>query len=123
MKAKTLLELMTLSSNLYMLSKDEDLMNRLKDMAEKGKERVNKAMSEDMKDEEGNELEFVDKVIRKASQAKEELEDKIEELVAKFYKSINVAHLDEIRALNEKLDQSQRAISLLEARLNKLEDK
>ena len=123
MKAKTLLELMTLSSNLYMLSKDEDLMNRLKDMAEKGKDRVNKAMSEEMTDDEGNELEFVDKLIRKAGQAKEELEGKIEDSVAKFYKSIHVAHLDEVNALSEKLEQAQKTIALMEARLNKLEAK
>ena len=78
MKAKTLIELMTLSSNLYMLSKDEDLMNKLKDMTEKGKDRINKAMTEPKVDEEGNEIEFLDRLILKAGQAKEELESSLE---------------------------------------------
>lgn len=121
MKAKTLIELMTLSSNLYMLSKDEELMQKLKDMTEKGKDRINKAMSEPAVDEDGNQIEFLDRLIMKAGQAKEELEAKIEEVVAQFYKKVNIAHIDEIRALNEKLEQSDKTIALLEARLNRLE--
>ncbi|MBD3638744.1 MAG: hypothetical protein HUJ25_15430 [Crocinitomicaceae bacterium] len=123
MKAKTLIELMTLSSSLYVLSKDTELMERLKEMAEKGKDRVNKAMSAPEFDEEGNELEFIDKLIRKAGQAKDELEAKIEEVVAEFYKKINIAHTDEIRGLNERLTTAENTIALLEARLNKLENK
>ncbi|NOQ71175.1 MAG: hypothetical protein GQ574_04175 [Crocinitomix sp.] len=121
MKAKTILELLTLSSSIYVLAKDTDLMDRLKEMSEKGKDRINKAVSEPLLDEDGNELEFVDKIIHKAAQAKEELEHKIEELIAKFYKKINIAHLDEIRALNEKAADADKAIALLEARLNQLE--
>jgi len=123
MKAKTLLELMTLSSNLYMLSKDQDLMDKVKAAAEKGKDRINKAVSEPIIDEDGNEMEFIDKLIHKAGQAKDELGEKIEEMVVKFYKKINIAHLDEVKALNEKLDKADRAIALLEARLSKLENK
>lgn len=121
MKAKTLLELLSLSSSLYMLSKDEELMAKLRSMAEKGKDKVNKALSEPMFDEEGKELEIVDKLIRKSAQVKEDIELKIEEMVAQFYKKVNIAHLDEIKALNEKLKDADKAIALLEARINKLE--
>lgn len=121
MKAKTLIELMSLSTSLYMLSKDEETMERLKSMLEKGKDRINRAVNEPVMDEDGNEMEFVDKLIHKAGQAKEELEEKIEEAVAKFYKKINVAHLDEIKALNEKLKEQDKTIALLESRLNHLE--
>ena len=78
-------------------------------------------MSESQLDENGNELEFVDKVILKAHELREELNEKIEELVAKFYKKIHVAHLDEIKALNMKLEKLEASVALLEARLNKLE--
>ena len=105
MKAKTIIELLTLSSSFYVLAKDTELMDKLKVMTENGKDRINKAVSEPILDEDGNELEFVDKIIHKANQAREELELKIEELVASFYKKINVAHLDEIKALNEKLSE------------------
>ena len=66
-------------------------------------------------------MEFVDKIILKTHELKEELDDKIEELVVKFYKKMNVAHLDEIKALNEKLEKLDATVALLEARLNKLE--
>ena len=48
---------------------------------------------------------------------------KIEETVITFYKKMNIAHLDEIKALNEKLETADAAIALLEARLNHLEKK
>tara|TARA_R110002050_G_scaffold233604_1_gene369514 strand:+ start:48793 stop:49164 length:372 start_codon:yes stop_codon:yes gene_type:complete len=123
MKTKTILEWLTLSSSIYFLAKDTQLLDRIKEFSEKGKDEINKIVSEFQLDENGNELEFVDKLILKTHELKEELDDKIEELVIKFYKKINVAHLDEIKALNEKLEKSDSAIALLEARLNRLEVK
>ena len=121
MKAKTVLELLTLSSGLYYLAKDNELMDKLKEMKEKSKDRINKAASSSVIDEDGNELEFIDKMIHSASQAKDDLEQKIEELVAKLYKKINIAHVDEIRGLCNRLEKSEKTIALLEARLNKIE--
>ena len=121
MKTKSLIELLTLSSSIYYLLRDTELLDKVKEYTEKGKDGINHFMSESYTDEEGNEMEFIEKIIMKSSEAKEELEHKIEELVAAFYKKINVAHTDEIRALNEKLEQADQAIALLEARLNKLE--
>lgn len=123
MKTKTILELLTLSSSIYYLAKDTQLLERINEMSEKGKDHINKIVSEPQVDKNGNELEFVDKIIYKASQLKEELDEKIEKLVAEFYKKINVAHLDEIKALNNKVEKLDMAIALLEARLNKLEAK
>ncbi len=123
MKAKTLLELLTLSSSLYFLARDTQLLDRINEMSEKGRESINKVASESELDEDGNELEFIDKIILKTSQVKEELEQKIEELVVAFYKKANIAHLDEIKALKEKADKSDQTIALLEARLNHLEAK
>ena len=121
MKTKTLLELLTLSSSLYFLVKDANLLERFNELSEKGKDDLNRVASEVQLDEDGNELEFIDKIIFKTSQLKDELEEKVEELVVKFYKKINVAHLDEITALHEKLEKSDKKIALLEARLNHLE--
>lgn len=123
MKTKTLLELLTLSSSLYFLARDTQLLDRINEMSEKGRESINKVASESELDKDGNELEFIDKIILKTSQVKEELEQKIEELVVAFYKKANIAHLDEIKALNEKVEKSDQTIALLEARLNHLEAK
>ena len=123
MKTKTIIELLTLSSTLYVLAKEHDLFDRIGEMSEKGKAHFNQIAHEDVLDENGNEMEFVDKFIRKVYQAKDELEEKMEELIVKFYKKINVAHIDEIDALNIKLEKSDKKIALLEARLNHIEAK
>jgi len=121
MKTKTLIELITLSSSIYYLAKDTQLLERLKELSEKGIDRINKTSTEIQYDENGQEIQFMDKVILQTKQVKEDLEKEIEELVVKFYKKINIAHLDEIHALNEKVEKSNAEIALLEARLNKLE--
>lgn len=121
MKTKTILELLTLSSNIYYIARDSKFLDKISALSEKGKDNINKIMSESQLDENGNEMEFLDKIILKTNELKEELNEKIEEMVVKFYKKINVAHLDEIKALNEKLEKLDATVALLEARLNKLE--
>jgi polyhydroxyalkanoate synthesis regulator phasin len=121
MKTKTILELLTLSSSIYILARDTHFLDKINEFSEKGKDNINRVLSESQLDENGNELEFMDKIILKTHELKDELNQKIEELVAKFYKKINVAHLDEIKALNEKIEKLDRSVALLEARLNQLE--
>ncbi len=121
MKTKSILELLTLSSSLYILARDTELLNRIKDLSEKGIDEINKIVSESKLDKNGNELEFVDKIILKTLELKEDLNENLEELVVKFYKKINVAHLEEINVLNKKIEKTDMTIALLEARLNKLE--
>ena len=121
MKTKTILELLTLSSSLYYMARDNKLLDRISEYSEKGKDNINRILSEPQLDENGTELEFIDKIILKTHELKAELDEKIEELVVSFYKKINVAHLDEIKALNEKIEQLDATVALLEARLNKLE--
>jgi len=121
MKPKTILELLTLSSSLYYIARDTHLLDKINELSEKSKDNINKVMGESQLDENGNELEFVDKIISKSHELREELNEKIEELVSNFYKKINVAHLDEIKALNIKLEKLEAKVALLEARLNKLE--
>jgi hypothetical protein len=123
MKTKTLLELVMLSSSIYHLAKDAEVLERINQMSEKGKDNINKVASETILDDDGQPLELMDKIIYKTSQLKDEFEEKIEELVIKFYKKINVAHIDDIQALNEKLEKADMAIALLEARINKLDIK
>ncbi len=123
MKTKTLIELLTLSSSIYVLVKDTDILDRINELSEKGKDGLNKVLSKSQFDENGKELDFADKIILKTNELKEELYEKIEEKVVQFYKKINVAHLDEIKALHEKLEKSNASIALLEARINKLESK
>lgn len=121
MKTKTILELLTLSSSLYYIARDTQILDRISEFSEKGKENLNSMMSENQLDENGNELEFVDRIIAKTQELKEELNEKIEENVVKFYKKINVAHLDDIKALHAKIEKLDATVAILEARINHLE--
>lgn len=121
MKTKTIIELLTLSSTLYYIARDTQMIDKLGEMSDKGKENLNKFMSDPQFDAEGNEMEFTDRIIAKAQQLKDELNEKIEQQVVKLYKKMNVAHLDEIKALNEKIEKLDATVALLEARINHLE--
>ena len=123
MKTKTILELLTLSAGIYHFAKDTQLLERISTLSEKGKAGMNELISEPMLDENGNEMEFIDKIIFKTTELKEEFEEKVEELVVAFYKKVNIAHADQIKALAEQLAKNDKDMALLEARLNKLETK
>lgn len=121
MKAKTFLELASLSTALYTISKDAKLMEKLEALSETGKEKINHFMKDVVIDENGKEMEFLDRLALKAQETKDDLETKIGEMAAAFYAKINVAHTDKILLLQIKLDQLQKDVSLVEARLNQLE--
>jgi hypothetical protein len=123
MKAKTLLELVTLSSSLYTISKETHLMEKLTALSEQGKDKINDFMKESLVDADGNEIEFMDKLVLKAHQVKEELEAKIGEVVATFYAKVNIAHTDQLKGLELRMDQLSRDLALAEARINHLENK
>jgi polyhydroxyalkanoate synthesis regulator phasin len=121
MKAKTFLELASLSTALYTISKDTKLMEKLESLSESGKEKINHFMKDVVLDENGKEMEFLDRLALKAQETKEDLETKIGEMATAFYAKINVAHTDKILLLQSKLDQLQKDVSLVEARINQLE--
>ncbi len=121
MKAKTLLELVTLSSTLYTISKETHLMEKLTALSEQGKDKINEFMKESLVDADGNAIEFMDKLVLKAHQAKEELETKIGEMVASFYEKINIAHTDQLKGMEMRIDQLSKDLALAEARINHLE--
>lgn len=123
MKAKSFLELATLSAALYNISKETHLMEKLSTLSEKGKDKLNEFMKDPVLDENGNEMEFMDKMAHKAKEVKDDLETKIGEMVATFYEKINVAHTDKINDLQLKIEQMSKDLALAEARLNHLEIK
>ena len=123
MKAKTLLELVTLSSTLYTISQETHLMEKLTAVSEQGKDTINDFISEKVLDEHGNEVQFLDKLVLKAHEAKEDLEVKIGEMVAAFYEKVNIAHTDQLKGLELKVEELEKALALAEARINHLEQK
>lgn len=118
MRAKTLLELMTLSTNLYMIAKDEEFMKRISEMSTKGREKLEDFL-EEMNGEDEKSLS--EKLLLKASQAKEELEQKIGEMVVKLYDKMNIAHTEQIKELRTQIESLKKEIALAEARIVSLE--
>ncbi|HLP53623.1 MAG TPA: hypothetical protein VK151_01270 [Fluviicola sp.] len=123
MKAKTFIELAALSANLYAISKEAHLLEKLKDLSEQGRDKINEFMSEKIVDEHGNEVPFTEKLLMKAKEAREDLELKIGEAVAAFYEKVNIAHTDKLKELESKLEEITKNIALAEARLHQLESK
>ena len=118
MKAKTLIQLLSLSTSLYMISKDEQLMNKVGAAAKKGKEKLNE-LYEDFSDE--SEESLTDKILQKAMEAKVELEKRIEETVITVYDKMKIAHTNEIKEMQTQMNDLKKELALAEARIVHLE--
>jgi polyhydroxyalkanoate synthesis regulator phasin len=123
MKAKTILELATLSASLYTISKNTQIIEKMRQLAEEGKDKVNAFMKEHQVDEDGNDIEFVDKMLQKATELREDLEQKISQVVAELYEKLNIAHTDQIGQLEEKIASLSKDLALAESRIHHLESK
>lgn len=122
MKARTFIELLTLSSNFYLIAKDKELLNRLGEMAEKGKNKINHLM-EDLSDENEDGDQLLNKILTKAHEAKEELERKMEEIAVNIYQKMHIAHTNDIKELEEQIENLSKKLEAVEVRIKMLEDK
>jgi polyhydroxyalkanoate synthesis regulator phasin len=123
MRAKTLVELLTLSTNLYMISKDEAFMKNVEEMAKKGKMKLDDFMDDFSETVEDDEETLVQKVMHKANEAKVEFEKKMEELAVTVYKKMNIAHAEDLNNLATKIELLENKIDILESKLETLENK
>lgn len=122
MKAKSIIELLTLSSNLYLIAQDKEVMEHLTKLAKKGKDKLDHMM--ESPDGEGTEdTELLQKIINKAKVVREELEEKVEEIATKVYKKMHIAHTDDIKMLQAKIEALENRINLMEAHVLNLEGK
>jgi polyhydroxyalkanoate synthesis regulator phasin len=106
-----------------MIAKDTEALDKIKEYSERGKDAINDFVKEKITDEDGNELEFVDKMLLKLHELKEELDAKIAEGVETAYEKMRIAHTNDIKALNEKVDALTKELSLAQSRLDALEAK
>lgn len=123
MRAKSLIELLTLSTNLYMISKDEEFMQNLTEMVKKGKKKAEDIIDDLSPDEEEGEEKLLQKFLHKAQKAKEDLEKKIEEAAVKVYEKMHIAHADEVKKLAEEVERLKRELAVAESRIVNLEPK
>lgn len=122
MRTKTFIELLTLSSNLYLIAKDTKALEKLHEFTEMSKEKLNDFAKEKMVDSEGNELEFVEKIAHKLHDAKEELEAKISEVVESMYEKMRIAHTNQVNDLEDKIQALTKELSLAKSRIEVLEN-
>jgi polyhydroxyalkanoate synthesis regulator phasin len=123
MKARTLVELAAISSTLYTLSKDQELLDKLNQWAEKGKEKINRFVKDKVVDEDGRELDFMEKLASRIETSRHELEERVSELVKSTYERLHIAHSGEIEKLDDRVQTLKKELSILQAKVNKHEIK
>lgn len=128
MRVRTLVDLLTLSTNIYMISKDEEFMKSLSEMADKGKKKFEKFMSDISTEPEegegtanGKESTLMERLVQKAKEAKEEFEEKMEEVAKRVYSKMHIAHTEQVDKLNEELEALKKELALAESRIIQLE--
>ena len=122
-KVKKLVELLTLSTNLYMISKDEEFLKNLEEMIRKGKKKVSHLVDEfTSESDEDDEEKFIEKLLHKAKQAKEDFENKIEEVAILTYTKMKIANTEELQSLTAEIKKIKNELALAEARIVHLEE-
>ncbi len=115
MKARTLLSLLSLSSNIYLMSKDRELRNKLNAVLANGKSH-HAAEAGDNGQEESEEQLF-DRLGSKLEVVRQELERQLEQLAIRVYRRMHIAHRNETRELREQLSELRKSVTTLEAQL------
>jgi polyhydroxyalkanoate synthesis regulator phasin len=106
-----------------MIAKDTNALEKIKEYSAKGKDAINDFVKEKITDSEGNELEFVEKMLHKMHEAKEELENKIGEVVETMYHKMNIVHTNEIESLKKEIASLSKELSLAQSRIEALESR
>lgn len=119
MKARTLVELAAISSTLYTISKDKELIEKLNQWAGKGKEKINSFVKEKSYDEDGRELDFIEKLTTRLEESRKDMENRISELVKSSYDKMNVVHTDQLTELKGQLSELRKDLNLLKSRVSK----
>lgn len=108
MKAKTILQLMTLGTNLYLISKDKELMDRLSELLSEGKDKLDDYLAGD--GDEADTEKMLHKLLRKAKEAEKEFEHKVEAFVERAYEKMKIAHTHEIEKLQAQIDELKKEL-------------
>ena len=119
MKARTLVELAAISSTLYTISKDRELIEKLNQWAEKGKEKINSFVKEKTYDDDGRELDFMEKLASRIDESRKDMELRISELVKSTYERMSVVHTDELSALKGQISELQKELTLLKTKVSR----
>jgi polyhydroxyalkanoate synthesis regulator phasin len=104
MKARTLVELAAIS-------------------AEKGKEKINAFVKEKSVDENGKEMDFLEKLASRIETSRHDMEERVGELVRSSYDRMHIVHKDEIEKISHQLETLKKELAIVHTKLNKQEKK
>jgi polyhydroxyalkanoate synthesis regulator phasin len=121
MRAKTITDLLSLSVNLYLLSKDEKFLEELADLKAKGKQKAEDLYNVMTGTEEGEHV--IDDFLEEARKMKAKMEERADEIAKIIYEKMHIAHADEINRLTGEIDALKATIAQMEERLNQFQQK
>lgn len=120
MRTRTLIDLLSLSSNLYLIARDEELMKHLKEWSAQARKKATEVW-DDLGDEGEEDAELLERILKRVKNAREEFDRKVAETAEKVYKKMHLAHENDVKALENKVEELKRELALAEARIIKLE--
>lgn len=112
MKIKHMLRLLSLGTNLYLISQDKELMDKLTKLARAGKEKYDEFFHSDEDDEEEEDL--LAHLAQAAGEIKERMNREMEAIARKTYDALHIAHADEIEKLRNEIEQLRTQITRLQ---------
>lgn len=112
MKTRTLIELMTLGTNLYLVSQDKEMMEKLAKLVSEGKQKFDDFMYTDDAGE-NDEMTMFQKLTEKAKEVEKQLEKRLEEAAAKIYQKMHIAHVNDIEALQKEINDLKEELTIL----------
>jgi polyhydroxyalkanoate synthesis regulator phasin len=105
------------------ISKDQELLDKLNQWAEKGKDKINSFVKEKIVDEDGRELDFLEKLSARIESSRKDLEEKVGDLVKTTYDRMQIAHTDKIEKLEHQIENLKKELSQIQSKAAKSEKK
>ena len=114
MRGKTLVDWLNLSANIYLISRDEKLREKMNRVYSKLKDTVEQYT----KDDNADPLENLKERIKEAG---EYTEDQIDSLLKKIYEKVHLVHEERMKKIEDQISEIRREMSLIEAKLVAME--
>jgi hypothetical protein len=116
MRAKAIVDLLSLSVSLYMLSRDEEFLKSAAELAAKGKHKAEE-LCESLTDEAGEHA-LIAEIVQKAGRLKEKMAHKVDDAAKVVYEKMHVAHTNEIKKLSDEIETLRTELSLMRSHGN-----
>jgi len=118
MKTRTLIELMTLGTNLYLVSQDKEMMEKLSNFVKDGKQKFEDFIQPE-DGAEDDEMTMFQKLTEKAKEVEKQLEKRLEEAAVVIYQKLHIAHVNDIESLQNQINELKEELAALKSQPNK----